>query len=48
MFQRPNVTMAYKVGFEEDTFLKSLAPFEATDIELRANNCTKVSRKEQY
>lgn len=34
--------MPYKPGFEEDGFLKSLAPFEVKDIELKADNCTKV------
>lgn len=42
MFQRPHATMAYKVGYEEDSFLKSLAPLEPADIELRADNCSKV------
>ncbi|KAK7576631.1 hypothetical protein V9T40_012917 [Parthenolecanium corni] len=39
---RPHATMAYKVGYEEDSFLKSLAPLESADIELRADNCSKV------
>ena len=43
MLQRPNATMPYKPGFEEDGFLKSLAPFEPNEIELLADNCTKVS-----
>jgi hypothetical protein len=42
-FQRPNATMPYKPGFEEDGFLKSLAPFEPKEIELKAKNCTEVS-----
>ncbi|XP_049948214.1 galactosylgalactosylxylosylprotein 3-beta-glucuronosyltransferase P-like [Schistocerca serialis cubense] len=42
LLQRPNASMPYKVGFEEDRFLKSLAPFEPHEIELKANNCTKV------
>lgn len=46
MFQRPHATMAYKVGYEEDSFLKSLAPLEPTDIELKADNCTKVCIKQ--
>lgn len=41
-FQRPNATMPYKPGFEEDGFLKSLAPFEPKEIELKAKNCTEV------
>lgn len=35
--------MPYKPGFEEDGFLRSLAPFEAKEIELKADNCTKVT-----
>ena len=42
--QRPKAAMPYKPGFEEDGFLKSLAPFEAKDIELKADNCTKVTK----
>jgi hypothetical protein len=34
--------MPYKPGFEEDGFLKSLAPFEPNELELLADNCTKV------
>lgn len=35
--------MPYKPGFEEDGFLRTLAPFEPHQIELKADNCTKVS-----
>ncbi|XP_046683733.1 galactosylgalactosylxylosylprotein 3-beta-glucuronosyltransferase P-like [Homalodisca vitripennis] len=42
LLQRPKATMPYKPGFEEDGFLRSLAPFEPKDIELRADNCTKI------
>lgn len=35
--------MPYKPGFEEDGFLRTLAPFEPRQIELRAENCSKVS-----
>lgn len=35
--------MPYKPGFEEDGFLRTLAPFEPREIELKAENCTKVS-----
>jgi beta-1,3-glucuronyltransferase len=35
--------MPYKPGFEEDGFLKSLAPFEPKEIELKAKDCTEVS-----
>uniref|UniRef100_A0A1B6LSY1 Galactosylgalactosylxylosylprotein 3-beta-glucuronosyltransferase n=1 Tax=Graphocephala atropunctata TaxID=36148 RepID=A0A1B6LSY1_9HEMI len=42
LLQRPKAIMPYKPGFEEDGFLRSLAPFEAKEIELRADNCTKI------
>lgn len=42
LLQRPNATMPFKAGYEEDGFLKSLAPFEPKDIEFLADNCTKV------
>lgn len=42
LLERPNASMPYKPGFEEDGFLKSLTPFEPHDIELLASNCTKV------
>ncbi|KAL0127059.1 hypothetical protein PUN28_005406 [Cardiocondyla obscurior] len=40
--QRPNATMPFRAGYEEDGFLKSLAPFEPRDAQLLADNCTKV------
>lgn len=40
--ERPNASMPFKPGYEEDGFLKSLAPLEPSDIELLAENCTKV------
>nr|CAD7573466.1 unnamed protein product [Timema californicum] len=40
--QRPNAQMPYRPGFEEDGFLKSLAPFTPSEIELKADNCTKI------
>ncbi|PSN38596.1 hypothetical protein C0J52_21405 [Blattella germanica] len=43
LLQRPKASMPYKPGFEEDGFLKSLAPFEPKEIELKAKNCTEVS-----
>lgn len=46
--QRPKATMPYKPGFEEDGFLRSLAPFEAKEIELKADNCTKVTCNLSY
>lgn len=39
---RPNALMPFKPGYEEDHFLKSLAPLEMAEIELLANNCTEV------
>ncbi|XP_015124881.1 galactosylgalactosylxylosylprotein 3-beta-glucuronosyltransferase P [Diachasma alloeum] len=42
LLQRPNATMPYRAGYEEDGFLKSLAPFNATEVELLADNCTRV------
>lgn len=43
LLSRPQASMPYKPGFEEDGFLKSLAPFEPFEAELLASNCTKVS-----
>lgn len=43
LFQRPKASMPYKPGFEEDGFLRSLSPFEPRDVELKADNCTKVN-----
>lgn len=40
--KRPKAKMPFKPGFEEDGFLKSLSPFEPKDVELLANNCTKI------
>ncbi|XP_043471675.1 galactosylgalactosylxylosylprotein 3-beta-glucuronosyltransferase P isoform X1 [Leptopilina heterotoma] len=42
LLERPKATMPYKAGFEEDGFLRSLAPFEPKEIELLADNCTKI------
>ncbi|XP_053593426.1 galactosylgalactosylxylosylprotein 3-beta-glucuronosyltransferase P isoform X2 [Microplitis demolitor] len=42
LLQRPNATMPYRAGFEEDGFLRSLAPFEPREIELLGDNCTRV------
>lgn len=39
---RPKAVMPYKPGYEEDGFLKSLAPLAESDIELLANGCTEV------
>ncbi|KAJ9587545.1 hypothetical protein L9F63_019021, partial [Diploptera punctata] len=42
LLERPKASMPYKPGFEEDGFLKSLAPFEPKEIELKAKNCTEI------
>lgn len=42
LLQRPNATMPFKAGYEEDGFLKSLAPFEPKEIEFLADDCTRV------
>lgn len=39
---RPNALMPFKPGYEEDGFLKSLAPLNITEIELLATGCTEV------
>lgn len=39
---RPKAKMPFSPGYEEDGFLKSLAPFELKEIELMASNCTEV------
>jgi beta-1,3-glucuronyltransferase P len=42
LLSRPNASMPYKPGYEEDGFLKSLSPLNLTEIELMATNCTQV------
>uniref|UniRef100_A0A0K8URJ5 Galactosylgalactosylxylosylprotein 3-beta-glucuronosyltransferase n=1 Tax=Bactrocera latifrons TaxID=174628 RepID=A0A0K8URJ5_BACLA len=42
LHERPNAKMPFKAGYEEDGFLKSLAPLNLTDIELLASNCTEI------
>lgn len=39
---RPKAIMPYDAGYEEDRFLKSLAPLQNSEIELLAANCTEV------
>lgn len=39
---RPKAIMPYDAGYEEDRFLRSLAPLNNTEIELLASNCTQV------
>lgn len=38
----PKATMPYKVGYEEDYFIRSLGT-EMSDLEPKANNCTEVA-----
>jgi beta-1,3-glucuronyltransferase len=38
---KPKATMPYKVGYEEDYFIKSLG-VQFSDLEPKANNCTEV------
>lgn len=38
---KPKATMPYKVGYEEDYFIKSLG-VKLSDLEPKANNCTQV------
>ncbi|KAG5877263.1 hypothetical protein JTB14_009759 [Gonioctena quinquepunctata] len=42
LLKRPKAIMPFKPGFEEDGFLKSLAPLEPKEVELMASNCTKI------
>ncbi|XP_076261203.1 glucuronyltransferase P isoform X2 [Rhynchophorus ferrugineus] len=42
LLSRPKASMPYKPGFEEDGFLKSLSPFEPSEAELLASNCTRI------
>uniref|UniRef100_A0A0A1XJ63 Galactosylgalactosylxylosylprotein 3-beta-glucuronosyltransferase n=1 Tax=Zeugodacus cucurbitae TaxID=28588 RepID=A0A0A1XJ63_ZEUCU len=42
LHERPKAKMPFKAGYEEDGFLKSLAPLNTTEIELLASNCTEI------
>lgn len=42
LLSRPNATMPYKAGYEEDGFLKSLSPFEPKDAQFLASCCSKI------
>lgn len=42
---RPKAIMPYHAGYEEDKFLRSLAPLNNSEIELLASNCTEVIQK---
>lgn len=39
---RPKAIMPYEAGYEEDKFLRTLAPLNNSDIELLASDCTEV------
>lgn len=45
---RPKAVMPYQAGYEEDKFLRSLAPLSNTEIELLASNCTEVRNNHLY
>lgn len=40
--ERPKAKMPFKPGYEEDGFLRSLAPLDNNEIELLANECREV------
>lgn len=42
LLMRPKAKMPYSPGYEEDGFLKSLAPLNLTEIEPLASMCTKI------
>jgi beta-1,3-glucuronyltransferase len=43
----PKSTMPYKVGYEEDFFIRSLG-VKITDLEPKANNCTEVCKSDYH
>lgn len=45
---RPKAIMPYDAGYEEDKFLRSLAPLANSEIELLASNCTEVNILSAY
>lgn len=45
LLSRPKAIMPYDAGYEEDKFLRSLAPLNQTEIELLASGCTEVSEQ---
>ena len=47
LLSRPKATMPYKVGYEEDYFIKSLG-IQFDDLEPKANNCTQVRHSHSY
>lgn len=48
LLSRPKAIMPYDAGYEEDKFLRSLAPLNETDIELLASGCTEVRPMQQH
>ncbi|CAG9831266.1 unnamed protein product [Diabrotica balteata] len=42
LLSRPNAKMPYTAGYEEDGFLRSLAPFEAKDAQMLASCCSEI------
>ncbi|CAO1401314.1 unnamed protein product [Diamesa hyperborea] len=42
LHSRPNASMPFKPGYEEDGFLRSLTPLRLNEIELLASNCTEI------
>jgi len=43
LHKRPNATIIYKAGYEEDTFLKDLL-VDYDEIQAKADNCTQVNK----
>lgn len=42
LLERPDGRMPFRAGYEEDGFLRSLAPLEPGDVELKAANCSRI------
>ncbi|KRG06580.1 galactosylgalactosylxylosylprotein 3-beta-glucuronosyltransferase P isoform X2 [Drosophila mojavensis] len=42
LHERPNAKMPFKPGYEEDGFLRSLAPLQNSEIELLADECRDI------
>ncbi|KAH8411188.1 hypothetical protein KR222_010056, partial [Zaprionus bogoriensis] len=42
LHERPQAKMPYKPGYEEDGFLRSLAPLDNSEIELLADECREI------
>lgn len=48
LHERPKAKMPFKPGYEEDGFLRSLAPLDNNEIELLANECREVVHATSY